>query len=65
VPTRDPGTGDPIAGFQKKFMAMRRQYLPGWANAQRFNHYYRFAVNTSIPPSEAGKRLRAGDPVHI
>jgi len=65
VPTRDPGTGDPVAGFQKKFMEMRRQALPEWANANRFNHFYRFAVNTSIPPSEAGKILRKGDRVSV
>ena len=63
VPTRDPGSGDPLSGFQKKFMEMRRQALPPWANIQRFNHYYRFAVNTSIPASEAGKLLRVGDSV--
>jgi uncharacterized protein YcbX len=65
VPTRDAGSGQAIPGFQKKFMEMRKQELPEWANAQRFNHYYRFAVNTSIPPSESGKKLRPGDPVSL
>jgi uncharacterized protein len=63
VPTRDPVSGEGIAGFQKKFMELRRAALPKWANAERFNHYYRFAVNTSIPAAEAGKRLRLGDSV--
>jgi uncharacterized protein len=63
VPTRDPLTGDVLSGFQKRFMEMRKRMLPEWANAKRFNHYYRFAVNTSIPVSEAGKKLRVGDPV--
>src|SRR5271154_2181951 len=58
VPTRDAGSGEPIPGFQKKFMEMRKQELPPWANAQRFNHFYRFAVNTSLPVSETGKHLR-------
>jgi hypothetical protein len=44
-------------------MEMRKRMLPEWANAKRFNHYYRFAVNTSIPVNEAGKKLRVGDPV--
>jgi uncharacterized protein YcbX len=65
VPTRDPGSGEAIPGFQKKFMEMRRKELPQWANAQRFNHFYRFAVNTSILATEAGKRLRAGDLVSL
>lgn len=61
VPTRDPESGEAVADFQKKFMRLRQEHLPAWANAQRFNHFYRFAVNTSIPPSEAGKRLTVGD----
>ena len=61
VPTRDPDTAQTIADFQKRFMQLRREQLPAWANPQRFNHFYRFAVNTSIPPTEAGKSLRLGD----
>jgi uncharacterized protein YcbX len=65
VPTRDPQTGEVLTGFQKEFMERRRQALPSWANSTRFNHFYRFAVNTSIPPTEFGKRLRRGDEVQI
>jgi uncharacterized protein YcbX len=65
VPTRDAGSGEAIPGFQKKFMEMRRKELPQWANSQRFNHFYRFAVNTSVPAGEAGKRLRRGDLVSL
>jgi uncharacterized protein YcbX len=61
VPTRDPDTGAAIHGFQKSFSRFRAQSLPPWTDARRFDHYYRFAVNTSIPASEAGKRIRAGD----
>jgi uncharacterized protein YcbX len=63
VPTREPDTGHAATDFQKKFMRLRQEHLPAWANAQRFNHYYRFALNTSIPPTEAGKTLRPGDAV--
>jgi uncharacterized protein YcbX len=65
VPTRDPDNGETVANFQKKFMEWRRQFLPGWANAQRFDHFYRFAVNTSIPPGEAGNWLHSGDSVMV
>lgn len=65
VPTRDPETGEPIAGFQKAFMEQRGKALPPWANAARFNHFYRFAVNTSIRPSESGKTLRTGDLIEL
>jgi uncharacterized protein YcbX len=63
VPTRDPDSGEGVAGFQKKFMEQRKALLPAWSNAQRFNHYYRFALNTSVPPTEAGKQVRVGDRV--
>ena len=65
VPTRDPDSGEPVPDFQKKFMQLRKEHLPEWANAQRFNHFYRFAVNTSIPATEAGKQLRTGDPLNF
>lgn len=65
VPTREPDTGQAVTAFQKKFMEQRKQFLPAWANAQRFNHFYRFAVNTSISPAEAGKNLRVGDAVGV
>jgi uncharacterized protein YcbX len=61
VPTRDAISGEAVPGFQKKFMNLRKEQLPAWANAERFNHYYRFAVNTSIPPDQAGRKLRVGD----
>jgi uncharacterized protein YcbX len=61
VPTRDPDTGEVIQGFQKSFAQQRQRRLPPWADARRFNHFYRFAVNTSIPAVEVGKRLRIGD----
>jgi uncharacterized protein YcbX len=65
VPTRDPRTGEAISGFQKRFMERRRETLPPWAAASRFDHFYRLSVNTRIPPSEAGKTLRVGDEVRM
>jgi uncharacterized protein YcbX len=65
VPTRDPDRSDSLPGFQKSFMELRRSHLPPWSNADRFNHYYRFAINTSVPASEAGKWLRVGDPIQV
>ena len=65
VPTRDPLTGTEDRGFQKTLAARRRETLPAWAARSRFNHFYRLAVNTRIPPSEAGKPIRVGDPVEI
>ena len=64
VPVRDPDRADPIPNFQKTFMERRKKTLPPWAEAERFNHYYRFAVNTSVPPTETGKIVRVGDVVN-
>jgi uncharacterized protein len=57
VPTRDPDSGEGVANFQKKFMEQRKKLLPEWSNSQRFNHFYRFAINTSVPPTECGKAI--------
>jgi len=61
VPPRDPVTAEAIADFQKRFAGLREANLPAWAAAARFDHFYRFALNTRVPASEAGKMLRVGD----
>jgi uncharacterized protein YcbX len=63
VPSRDPESAQSVPGFQRTFMALRKKRLPPWASEERFNHFYRFAVNTSLPPSEQGKYLRVGDTI--
>lgn len=65
VPTRDSSTGQPDSNFQKTFVEQRQATFPTWAEASRFNHYYRLAVNTRAHPSEAGKTLHIGDPVTL
>jgi uncharacterized protein YcbX len=64
VPTRDPDGKDAVTGFQKEFMKRRQETLPSWADERRFNHYYRFAVNTSVPTHQGGKTLRLGDAIY-
>ncbi len=66
VPTRNSRTGDAVpAGFAKIFGERRRRSLPEWAEASRFDHYYRLTVNTFIPESENGKLLTIGDEVRL
>ncbi|HET9943702.1 MAG TPA: MOSC N-terminal beta barrel domain-containing protein [Terriglobia bacterium] len=65
VPSREPSTGLVTPDFQRKFAGKRAESLPSWAAMARFNHYYRLAVNTRIPASEAGKVIRTGDEVRI
>ncbi len=63
VITRDSRSGIPTPNFQTIFTHQRQHDLPDWVNAKRFNHFYRLAVNTQIPPLEAGKFLQIGDGV--
>jgi len=61
VPSRDSRTGEVLTGFQTRFAELRRNHLPPWAPADRFDHYYRLATNTRVPSTEHGKLLRVGD----
>jgi len=65
VPTRDPDTGEIFSGFQKLFMQCRKETLPLWANATRFNHFYRLTVNTRLKSAPQGAVLRTGDPMQF
>ncbi|MGB3201213.1 MAG: MOSC N-terminal beta barrel domain-containing protein [Nodosilinea sp.] len=64
VPTRDTLTGAATDRFQKTFAQQRAATLPSWAPPQRFNHFYKLAVNTNIA-GQGGKRLRLGDSVSL
>lgn len=65
VVTRDSQTGQTSPQFQKTFRSQRQKWLPAWAELARFNHYFRLAVNTQVPRSEAGKTITLGDPVGL
>ncbi len=65
VPARDPETGTPIPGFAKRVAARRAASLPPWAEAARFDHFYRLAVNTRAAPEQTGHTIRVGDVVTL
>jgi uncharacterized protein YcbX len=65
VPARDPQTGADLTGFQKRFSDLRRETLPPWAPAARFDHFYRLATNTRVAPTETAKLLRLGDRLQL
>ncbi|MDX2232051.1 MAG: MOSC N-terminal beta barrel domain-containing protein [Leptolyngbyaceae cyanobacterium bins.349] len=65
VVTRDSLTGVTNTEFQKTFVEKRRETLPNWVARSRFNHFFRLAVNTRVPASEAGKTICLGDMVKI
>ena len=56
VPSRDARTGEPIAGFQKRFAEQRRATLAAGVDPTPFNHYYRLAVNTRLAPGSTRRR---------
>lgn len=64
VPTRNPFTAVAYPNFQRIFVAKRRESLPSWA-ASRFNHFFKLAVNTRVPASEASKIIQVGDTIKI
>ena len=61
VPTRDTFTGEVYPEFKKIFSQNREATLPAKIERLRFNHFYRLALNTRIPLTEASKVLRIGD----
>ncbi len=65
VPPRNPVSGEIHNNFQRIFMQKRRETLPSWSNRDRFDHFYRFAVNTIISKQEAGKKISCGDLLKI
>lgn len=64
VPTRNPFTAAAYPNFQKIFVTKRRESLPSWA-ASRFNHFFKLAINTRVPASEASKTIQIGDAIKI
>ena len=63
VPPRDTHTGQQYPNFSQTFRVQREKLLPPWAERSRFNHFYRLAINTIVPASEAAKTIRVGDAV--
>jgi uncharacterized protein YcbX len=65
VPPRDPIRGDIYPNFAKIFAQKREETLPAWAERSRFNHFYRLAINTRLPPDQSGKTICVGDQITI
>ena len=63
VPTRDPDTSDVLPGFQRTFNERRAAALPPGVARQRFDHFYRFTLNTVIAQGQRGRSLNVGDAV--
>jgi ferredoxin-NADP reductase/uncharacterized protein YcbX len=65
VPPRDPLTGAMDDTFVRRFTELRSRTLPSWSTRERFNHFYRAAINTRPSGDQGGRMLRVGDRVEI
>jgi hypothetical protein len=65
VPSRDPDTGDEIAGFRETFVRKRRETLPAWTDGDRFDHDFRLMVNTVVEERAWGDTVAVGDAVTV
>ncbi len=63
VPSRDPFTGAYLKGFQRVFAERRKPMLRG--KYPEWDHSYRLAINTVVPPGQAGVKIKIGDPVEV
>jgi uncharacterized protein len=61
VPTRNSLHGEGDKQFQQRFVQSRKAQLPVWANQERFNHFYKLAVNTRLAPNNRLFQLKLGD----
>jgi uncharacterized protein YcbX len=65
VPARASETGEATPQFQQIFAGRRGASLPPWAPRERFDHYYRLAVNTRLAPGQAAGVMRVGNAVWV
>lgn len=65
VPPRDAETGISDDTFVRRFTDLRERTLPYWSTRERFNHFYRVAINTRLASTEHGDVVRIGDEVEI
>jgi ferredoxin-NADP reductase/uncharacterized protein YcbX len=64
VPPRDPETGANNDRFVRRFTELRNRTLPDWSTRERFNHFYRVAVNTRLDGNLGGE-IRLGDRIEL
>ena len=65
VPTRNSLDGNGDRGFQQQFVKARQAQLPYWVNRERFNHFYKLAVNTRLATDTQSLHLQLDDVVQV
>ena len=61
VPTRDSLTGEALSGFAKSLSTYRQDSLPSWSPVEKFDHFYRLAINTRLAILGDVARISVGD----
>jgi uncharacterized protein YcbX len=64
VPSRDPDTGEPLAGFREHFLERREATFPEWADWDAFDHYYSLMLIASVVEGR-GELLHVGEPIDV
>lgn len=59
VPSRNPETGEHIKNFSKIFSTHRRNELP--ESGPAFDHFYRLAINTTVPDQPGPRIIKMND----
>jgi uncharacterized protein len=65
VPTRNSLDGAGDLHFQQRFIQFRLAQLPNWASRERFNHFYKLAVNTRLALDSHSFLLKIGDEIKV
>ena len=65
VPSRAPETGDPLPEFRERFVEMREETFPEWADRDAFEHLYTLMLISRIPEGSRAETLSVGDEVEV
>jgi len=65
VPSRDPDTGVEYEGFRERFVEKRRATEPEWTDSDRFDHYFRLMLNTTVPERARGSEIAVDEAVTV
>ncbi len=65
VPERDPDTGERTPEFRERFVPMRRETFPEWADPEAFEHYYTLMLIAEVAEDDRDGTLRVGDRVRV
>lgn len=65
VPPRNPFTGETDKTFVKSVIQSRTKSLPEGSRLPLFGNFYQFTVNTYLPKSEMGKKIKLGDQIEL